>query len=222
MLIKDIRILTSDLTATTTFYANVLGLPVVEQTAAHLILQAGSSTITFLPVSGQQPVYHFAFNIPQDQLQDAISWAADKLSLLPVTAGDPIANFSNWNAHAIYFFDNNGNILELIARHDLPNTSDAPFSGKSLLSVSEIGIVTDHPTRLTTTLTKEKGLQVFPKQPPQENFIVMGDDNGLLIIVSTGRNWYPTQRPAGKFFTEIVLQDNNGHQHQLVYNEQSR
>jgi hypothetical protein len=31
-----------------------------------------------------------------------------------------MATFGNWNAQAVYFYDNNANLLELIALHDLP------------------------------------------------------------------------------------------------------
>jgi hypothetical protein len=60
-------------------------------------------------------VLHFTFNIPHNQLDAAISWLQQFTSLLPVPGNGHIATFESWNAHAVYFYDNNGNLLELIA-----------------------------------------------------------------------------------------------------------
>ncbi|MNL17020.1 hypothetical protein D3C87_1380890 [compost metagenome] len=86
-----------------------------------LIIQVGSSVLKFIENPEFDSVYHFAFNIPENKLEEAIKWCADKIDLIMIENKRVIANFETWNANAIYFYDNNGNLLEFIARHDLDN-----------------------------------------------------------------------------------------------------
>ena len=44
---------------------------------------------------------------------------------------DDIANFVNWHAKSVYFFDPAGNIVELIARFDLDNKTSETFSSRN-------------------------------------------------------------------------------------------
>jgi hypothetical protein len=107
-----------------------------------------------------------------------------------------VANFESWNAKAIYFYDNNENILEFIARYDLDNATDILFDISSIQSISEIGIVADSPLILANKLVEENNLFFFAKSLKSEQFVTLGDDNGLFIIVETKRNWYPTEQQA--------------------------
>lgn len=50
--------------------------------------------------------------------------------------------------------------MELIARHTLSNTSDAPFSAASVINVSEIGVVDDDVEAQVAKL--QKALNVLP------------------------------------------------------------
>lgn len=82
--------------------------------------------------------YHFAINVPQNQFEDAVTWLSDRVELLSDTeTGDSEIFFEDWNAHAVYCLDPAGNLLELIARHDLSNDSDRPFGSENFLEVSE-------------------------------------------------------------------------------------
>ncbi|MFL5808344.1 MAG: hypothetical protein ACJ749_02420, partial [Flavisolibacter sp.] len=102
-------------------------------------------------------------------------------------------DFKNWNAEAVHFFDNNRNILELIARRDLDNASQRPFGPGSFLGISEAGIVTDNVKATSSALMKGFGLEYFSRQPALQHFAAIGDDEGLFIVVSKNRNWFPTQ-----------------------------
>ena len=59
------------------------------------------------------------------------------------TDGTIVFDSQNWNAHQVYFRAPQGNILELIARHELLNASQAEFSRRSFLNISEIGLTCD-------------------------------------------------------------------------------
>ncbi len=204
MKIIEIRLLTNDLSQTILFYTQTLGFKISHQTSTSISLHAGSSLLTFTANNTlPSPIYHFAFNIPHNQLPEAISWLSNKAALLPVTAESNIAEFKNWNANAVYFTDNNGNLLELIARHDLPNSSDSPFTIAAIECISEIGISVDNVPDYTSKL----GLEYFAKQAPMEKFAAIGDDNGLLIFAEVNRNWFPTNIPAAKFPLEVIYEN---------------
>lgn len=212
MNIEEVQLYSNDIAATAAFYEHTLQLPVSHNNDGSIRITAGQSALHFVQGNDrQQPVYHFAFNIPQNQLADAIDWAKGKVQLLPVASGDHIvADFERWNAHAVYFFDNNGNILEWIARHDLPNASAEPFSGKAVHCISEIGIATDHVAAFADELMHTYQVPVFSRQPRLEQFIALGDDNGLFIISATGRHWFPTHIPAARFPAAIRFNDGTG------------
>jgi len=120
-----------------------------------------------------------------------------------------IADFVNWRAKSVYFFDPAGNIIELIARFDLNNASSEKFSSEQFLSLSEIGLVfpeeqIDEQVRI---IMKKCGLAYFLKQPPMQQFKVLGDDDGLFIVVTDKRNWYPTNKPSAIFPLEILIEN---------------
>jgi catechol 2,3-dioxygenase-like lactoylglutathione lyase family enzyme len=211
MLIKKLQLLTDDLEGTEKFYTQVLGLSVIQKTDKQLTLLAGQTEVSFHPSHQQQPRYHFAFNIPCNQIEEALSWIKNKVQVLDIEPNEPIADFKNWNAKAFYFLDNNENILEFIARNDLYNASAAPFGARSILSVSEIGIVGDEVGEQCRQLIETYGVGYFAKQPPMPNFAALGDDSGLFIVVPDGRDWYPTKIPAAKHWVRIDLEVDGQH-----------
>ncbi|MNY37869.1 hypothetical protein D3C86_1724580 [compost metagenome] len=125
--------------------------------------------------------------------------------MLPVTEETEFSDFELWNAKSFYFYDNNENLLELICRYDLDNQSEHTFDGSSILHVSEIGLVSDDVPFLAETLMNKYGLDVYSKQPAQDNFTALGDEEGLFIIVNEDRNWFPTEKKAKSFRTKIIF-----------------
>jgi catechol 2,3-dioxygenase-like lactoylglutathione lyase family enzyme len=218
MNILQIELLSNNLEATERFYAQTMGLPIAHKTDGTLTFLAGSSLLTFnhtdeTPV----PIYHFAFNIPSNKLEEALAWVKTFAEPIQVPAGGVVADFQSWNARAVYFFDNNGNLVELIARFDLNNANDQPFGPSDILNVSEMGIVADEVTALREKLLQQHQLTHFSKMQPLEDFAALGNDEGLLILAKTNRNWFPTTKPAqkssvkirlmhGRLFHEIALQ----------------
>lgn len=216
MYIKSIELCSANIQQTAGFYTTTLQLPLLHQSSKGVTFAAGNTLLTFKQYTQPaSPVYHFAFNISPNQLAAAVGWAREKLALLPVTPGNIIADFEQWHAHAFYCYDNNGNILEFIARHDLPEAATTAFSGAAVLSISEIGIVTDNVSGCMQQLMTECGLPVFARQPPKENFTALGDDHGLLIISESNRHWFPTEVPAQRFPVKVVLQQ-GGHTRELT------
>jgi hypothetical protein len=127
---------------------------------------------------------------------------------MPVKDDSTIADFKNWNARAFYFYDNNQNIVEFISRYDIDNSTSKKFDGSSVASISEMGLVADNPRKLCERLMRDHSLELFWRQPPADDFIAIGDDNGLFIVVKAKRNWYPTGQPAFKYWASVKF----GHQ----------
>lgn len=196
MLIHQLRLATHHLAAQRRFYHDLLGLPLLAAQAEQITLQVGQSTLVFTAAPDSAPAhYHFAFNIPAGQFAEAKAWLASRVPLLTDSHGADEFNFTAWNAHAVYFADPDGNIGELIARYDLPAPDMRPFSAASLLSISEIGLVVEDVLHFVRNLQTSVPLPVY-LQPPTETFTPMGDAHGLLIVVKTGRRWYPEERVA--------------------------
>ncbi len=207
MKISTLNILTSNLRETEQFYSDQLNLILLYKSETVLHYQAGFSTLVFTYSSTKPAVYHYAFNIPASLLDAALLWASQRFTLLSNPSDELITSFENWNAKAIYFYDNNGNLLELIARYDLKdNTTERVFDRSKITGISEIGIVTADPITLAEHWIKEHQLTYFKKTAPTKDFLALGDDEGLLILVSPSRNWFPTSIIAQKSNSKIQIE----------------
>lgn len=208
MKLEHIQIQTNNILKTTAFYQDILELSIIEKNEDSVSIKAGNSILKFVENPSFKSIYHFAFNIPENKIDEAIEWCKNKVDLIFIDDQKVITNFENWNAHAVYFYDNNGNLLEFIARHDLNNSQTEAFNSKSILNISEIGIVNENPLELGNQLITKHDLNFFSKNTNSEVFAAIGDDEGLLIIVKPNRNWYPTQTPSENNKTEVRLENN--------------
>lgn len=208
MKLAHLQIQTNNIEQTKAFYQDILELPIIKKQSDSVSVQAGKSILKFVENYQFKSIYHFAFNIPENKLDEAIEWCKSKIGLILIKDQNVITNFENWNAHAVYFYDNNGNLLEFIARHDLNNAQSEKFSSKSILNISEIGIVNENPLELGKGLIAKHDLEFFSKNDNSELFAAVGDDEGLLIMVQPNRNWYPTQTPSESNKTEVRIENN--------------
>ncbi len=171
------------------FYGKVLELTVRRLSEKKLIVTAGKTTITFYEDEKyKNPIYHFAFNIPENKLEAAIKWLKLKgVTLNKRSDGSEIYHFINWNAHAVYFLDPAGNVVEFIARHNLSNSSGDKFSPASILYASEIGLVVNDVEKQVLKIKNELGFDIYKVNT--SNFAAIGNEYNLLIMVSVGRPW---------------------------------
>lgn len=205
MNILELELLSDDILKTEAFYNRVLGLDTLFKDRTSVSFQVGSTKLTFHSTQSVKPVYHFAFDVPNNKLLEAFSWIERETEIMYVIPPNKIADFYNWNAKSFYFYDNNGNILEFIARNDLDNASEKPFEGKSILSVSEIGLVSKNVATKCDELFEKYGLTPYSKQPKLPKFIVLGTATGLFILVEENRDWYPTDKKSKSFWTKVVF-----------------
>lgn len=207
MRILEIEIESSNLKKDELFYDKILQLELLEKKMDSVTFRVGSSKLTFRESNKEDIQHHFAFNIPNNRLNEAIQWLSSRLNLIKNSNDSPITHFESWNAKSVYFYDYNLNILEFIARSDLHNSSLKPFDNSSILAISEIGIIAEKPLSLAEELVNKYQLDYFEKGPKRENFVVLGDDNGLIVISEKGRHWFPTNHPASKQTVKVKLQN---------------
>jgi hypothetical protein len=82
-----------------------------------------------------------------------------------------------------------GNVLEFIARHDLPNRASGPFAAGLIECVSEIGIGAESVAAMVDELFAKTGCGLY--RPGSDRFAPVGDEHGLFVVVPRGREWFP-------------------------------
>ena len=113
MKILQVELLAEDLKSIENFYTNKLQLKLFRKNETSISFIAGCSLLTFKLTKTLQPVYHIAFEIPSNKLNEAIDLLKDKIDLIEFEDKEVIIDFENWNAQSVYFYDENQNILEL-------------------------------------------------------------------------------------------------------------
>ncbi len=187
------------------FYSQVLSVPMLEQTNSHVVFQIGSSKLHFHLEPNSTAKYHFAFNIPEQQFLEATTWLENRAELVKDELGETHFHTANWNANQVYFYDPAGNILELIARHELKHDAITPFDSSSILNICEIGLAV--PNAADFADWAEVNLKISKYRQGSSSFTPIGDAHGLIIAASIGREWYPnTNIQAQPHFVKIILE----------------
>ncbi len=185
MQILELTLQTNNIIETEKFYCQTIGLEKAYQTEESISFFLGTSKLIFESIESEtSPKYHFAFNIPINKMEEAINWTSRRIGLIPLADNSFVTHFENWKAEAIYFFDNNQNILEFICRSDLNNFVYSMFSNDTILNINEIGIVTDKPLEIAKEIIEKTNTTFFSKGPTREDFVAVGTDNGLFAISS--------------------------------------
>jgi catechol 2,3-dioxygenase-like lactoylglutathione lyase family enzyme len=210
MNIIELELHSTNIAETEKFYRKVLGLIGELHAKDEIYFYVGSTKLIFREEKKAdiKPVYHFAIDVPNNRFEEAYNKIKAQVQLLPVSHGTDVADFKNWDAKSFYFLDNNQNIVEIITRYSNREFSDEPFSGRSYISVSEIGIVTGNVPELADRIKTQFDVPVFHRQPRGDKFTVCGDDEGLFILAEKGRDWYPTNIKSHSFYTRVLFYHN--------------
>lgn len=189
MHIKELTIYSENLESQIDFYTSVLGVKCPNRTNRQASFQLGSSVLT-LVTSDKSTPYHFAINIPSNKEREALEWLKKRVEILKEEDIE-IHEFQSWNARAIYFYDRDKNIVELISRRNLSKESQEQFSAQEFLSISEIGMPTNDIQTKFEQLQKLSGIGTF--DGGFERFLAIGDESGLFICVNKKiKDWFPT------------------------------
>lgn len=211
MQIRSLTLRARDLGRQRAFYGQTLGLPTEQDGETRLSVQVGSTQLMFEHDPAFLGFYHFAFTVPENQIEAAKTWLSARVPLLSDSAGQDLFAVEAFNTHNLYFDDADGNLAELIARHDLDNASDAPFGPASLLHLSEIGLVVRDVPATVRELGNRHGLN--PYKGLSDTFTAVGDATGMFITVPQGRGWFPVGRPAPCAPFELTAQTAAGPLH---------
>jgi hypothetical protein len=189
------------------FYGKDLGFRDVRGEGTRSAFKVGTTIIEFRPTGRGEPFYHFAFRVPRNRFAAACEWLARRTQLLrDPESGETTFRFDNWNADACYALDPGGNIVELIAHHELPEESPegTMFGARELLGVCELGLVGDRRKMASALVTL--GIPLWDGTVDEPGRLAfMGDREGVLILAPEGRGWMPTGRAAEGHAVEALV-----------------
>jgi len=193
MKIKKLTLFTNSLEKQYQFYAQTLGATILSKTVQQFDIKIGDSILSFVEKENHTP-YHFAINIPSNQENHALKWLKQKVSILKYNDKE-IVDFPDWNAKAIYFYDQEKNIVEFIARKNLQMHTNAMFDASSLFEISEIGVVSTNVTQQYQFLSNTLGISKYSGDT--HRFCAIGSENGLFICIDNSKkDWFPTNDKA--------------------------
>ena len=180
MVIKELILYTQNLAAQIEFYSNVLELELLHASKTGSSFKVGNSILSFKIRENADP-YHFAFNIYSNMEQEAFSWLKERVKILSFNNKE-IINFESWNAKALYFYDSDMNIVEFIARKNVKMKSNQPFSSKSILNISEIGIASSTMKKIYDEILEMKPIELYSGD--LNRFCALGNEEGMFILAN--------------------------------------
>jgi catechol 2,3-dioxygenase-like lactoylglutathione lyase family enzyme len=203
MRIQELILVTPQLATQKAFYGTTLGWPVVTDRPTSFTVQAGATRLSFKQAS-PTGIYHVAFAIPHNAAGQAKAWLQQRVTLLHKDGADEFS-FANLNAHSFYFSDADSNILEFIMQDEVACDLQDGFGSASVLHVAEIGLPSEDVPALAAMLRQHLDLEPYGG-PIAEDFAFMGDRAGYVVLVKTGRLWFPTRTlPATVAPVHMVL-----------------
>ncbi|WIE67117.1 hypothetical protein [Curtobacterium sp. MCLR17_054] len=196
--IRQVQLATRSLSDTARFYER-LGCP-VEIVDATVRVVVGSSLLVFRELPEMTGALHLAITIPTGTFDAAKAWIAGLTTVLGTDDQDEFEGPPNWNSRSVYFEGPDQQLLELIERRDLESGARRAGDGSGtgtgtgavvpLVSVSEVGVPVPDVLGAVEAL-RRAGLEPYAN-PPGESFAAVGDVDGLVILVSPDRRWFPT------------------------------
>jgi catechol 2,3-dioxygenase-like lactoylglutathione lyase family enzyme len=192
----ELAVAAARLDAVAGFYGQTLGFH-VDRRDGRLVVPVGDDVLELVAADdGSDPFHHFALLVPGDRFDAARAWLGERAELLARDDGETVFPFDFWSAHAVYFHDPAGNIVELIAHAGTAERSGAAgdFAPAEVAGLSEVGIVVDRPAAAVAALERELGLELWSGDAEQLAFV--GAKAHTLILAPPGRGWLPTGRPA--------------------------
>ncbi|MCO5224420.1 MAG: VOC family protein [Thermomicrobiales bacterium] len=190
MLLTNVRIGTTNVSALERFHREVLQLPVTNISDTTIDVEIGPGVVRYEQRDEFSGAHHLAFSVAPEDFDQVRSFLSERVDLLRVGDSSVVDGPEGWNSRSVYFTAPDGLILEYIAHESYrgrggDNELPAPFG------IAEVGIgVAD-----VATVVGELGSQGLPPFPPHgSDFAPVGDVDGLLIVVSQDRLWFPEKR----------------------------
>lgn len=210
MKIESITMMASHLEEMKFFYTETMGFSLLSKGNDYFRIAAGSTEIEFKEVDND-PYYHFAFDVSDNQFEEAKDWVKQRVPLL-IEEGEDEAFFEHFPARAFYFEDPAGNIVEFIARPTITENQEHPFTVESIYYVSEMSLVVNDPKEAHDVLAQLGVPERDRKEPNPAGLTFMGErqEGSFLLLTPPGRRWYFSDKVSAVFPMEVKL---NGGQH---------
>jgi catechol-2,3-dioxygenase len=194
MEIRQVQLATRSLADTARFYERLgCSVEIVDPTARIVV---GSTLLVFRELPEMTGALHLAITIPTGTFDAAKAWIAGLTTVLGTDDQDEFEGPPNWNSRSVYFEGPDQQLLELIERRDLESgarrVGDGTGTGTVVpfVSVSEVGVPVPDVLGAASAL-RRAGLEPYAN-PPGDSFAAVGDVDGLVILVSPDRRWFPT------------------------------
>ncbi len=213
MKIHKLQIYTDNIREQLRFYRDKLNFKITDYTEDYFEVETGYASIRFQHKENAT-TYHIAFHIPDNQHNEALEWVKERIPVLEGN-GQEIVDFIAWRAKSLYFYDEDKNIIEFISRESFSKPDSALFSEKSILGISEVGLVTENISEKYEFLNSKFKLGKYDGD--FERFCAIGDDEGLLITINQKlKDWFPTDDKAYKSEFEIEF-THDGKKHSFIF-----
>ncbi|KOS62012.1 VOC family protein [Lysinibacillus agricola] len=199
MKITKVKLYAYDVHKMKEFYCDHLGFVLIKNSDNFFEMAAGESIITFKKIpSSVKKQYHFALNIPCNLFQQAKSWGKKHAELL-FSEGQDEVYFDTLKAHSCYFYDPEGNIIELISRQEVNQKQDAEsFSAKHVLNIGEMNLTTDAIYSVANSLREYGITPMNNNEICSDALTFMGnyEDGANLLLGPSERVWYFSNKKA--------------------------
>ncbi|NUE03168.1 hypothetical protein HUB97_11805 [Halorubraceae archaeon YAN] len=203
MNVTQLTLSSDDPVALGEWYNDALNVDVLFSDGA-AIVSAGSTEMILTDADKRTAPYHVAFR-SQTPVTELYDWFTDRGEHISVE-GESTIRFEFLSADAVYFEDPEGNILECL-HYDRDTPKQDSLGPNTVHSVTEVGLPAHDTASLQSWLVDTVGLSTIGS--PTETFAWVGDFDSRFVVVPAGRDWYPTDRPAGvsPLTTEVAVEN---------------
>lgn len=189
MKISEVTIDVRDSREAADFYGSVLGLPVTVTPSAATVT-AGRTTLVLRENPETEGCHHLAFTIPSNKFAASKRWVSQRAEVMSFRGEDEFEYEAGWNARSLYFPGPEGSVIEFIIRRDLNNASEGEFTSRDLECISEVGVAVPDVLGTVELLSAEAGIEPYGLTP-RDRFSPVGTIDGLIILVTPDRTWFP-------------------------------
>ncbi|MBO0586863.1 VOC family protein [Sporosarcina sp. E16_8] len=211
MEIKQVILHTKNVLQMKKFYIDILGFSLLREDNISFRIATGSSELEFVEHEAvDHPFYHFAFNIPANKFKEAKLWTKERINLAVEDNEDEVY-FENLDAHALYFYDPAGNIVEFIARHSVSEESSKTFSINSILNIGEMSLTVNDSIDASNQLN-EIGVHERDNEEINRDWLnFMGErEKGIFLLLNQpGRKWLFSDKKSMIFPLKIILSNDH-------------
>jgi catechol 2,3-dioxygenase-like lactoylglutathione lyase family enzyme len=171
------------------FYGAVLGLPVTSA-ASSVTVSVGRTVLVLNENTETTGCHHLAFTIPANMFDAAKTWVSARAEIMSKGGEDEFEYDAGWNARSLYFPGPDGSVLEFIIRRDLNNAAEGDFTAADIQCISEVGVAVPDVLETVALLEADAGIEPYGLVP-RDRFAPVGTINGLIILVTPDRAWFP-------------------------------